>query len=222
MKTAHSGGRWPHEELKLAISTRYTFLLVKNKYFSHLHSYAENCKWKRRSALCPGTLCLNATDVLDLQTCGHSLKHTRPAEDSKKQKRNKTQQNHQRQRERERKKITILCTEFTCKKLDTSRDTRGSALVHGWGGPTRSTFILVRTPGHNSHGPEVFTCLLYFGGKGTCCLCHFFVVVIGWFAFFFWKYKEIRKKKSLPTFLQETKFPRKVRYGSLSIYRNRF
>lgn len=64
---------------------------------------------------------------------------------------------------------------------------------------------MVRTPGHNSHGPEVFTCLLYFGGKGTYCLCHF-VVVIGWFVclvFFFWKYKEIRKKKVFPRFYKK-------------------
>lgn len=165
-------------------------------------------------------LCPNATDLQTFRPVG-SLKHRRPVEDSNKKakKQNKTQQNHQRQRERKKKKITILCTEFTRKSL-TQADTRGSAPVRGWVGPTRSTFVSVRTPGHNSHGPEVFTCLLYFGGGDLLFVSFFLLLLVGFF-FFFGSTKKL-KKKSLPTFLQETKLPRKVRYGSLSIYRNRF
>lgn len=140
-------------------------------------------------------LCPNATDLQTFRPVG-SLKHRRPVEDSNKKakKQNKTQQNHQRQRERKKKKITILCTEFTRKSL-TQADTRGSAPVRGWVGPTRSTFVSVRTPGHNSHGPEVFTCLLYFGGGDLLFVSFFLLLLVGFF-FFFGSTKKLKKKKS--------------------------
>lgn len=119
----------------------------------------------------------------------------------------------------DRKKKIILCTEFTCKKLDTSWYQRlrpgprvGSAppgaLSSRWG--LRVTTVTVQKYLH--------ACST-LGGRETCCLCHFCCCCL---VCFFLKVQRNKKKKSLPTFLQETKFPRKVRYGSLCIYRNRF
>lgn len=51
-------------------------------------------------------------------------------------------------------------------------------------------------------------------GKGDLLFVSFLLLLVAFF--FFLEVQRNKEKKSLPTFLQETKFPRKVRYGSLS------
>lgn len=82
---------------------------------------------------------------------------------------------------------------------------------------------MVRALGHNSRGPEVFTCLLCLlrGMRLAVFVCLF--VVVGWFSFFFFSFfffevqrnEERGGKKSSHLFLQETKFQESL-YGSLS------
>lgn len=62
---------------------------------------------------------------------------------------------------------------------------------------------MVRALGHNSRGPEVFTCLLCFlrGMRLAVFVC-LFVVVVDWFAFFFFFFEVQRNEggwESLPT-----------------------
>lgn len=77
---------------------------------------------------------------------------------------------------------------------------------------------MVRALGHNSRGPEVFTCLLCLlrGMRLAVFVCLF--VVVGWFSFFFFSFfffevqrnEERGGKKSSHLFLQETKFQERV------------
>lgn len=99
---------------------------------------------------------------------------------------------------------------------------RGSRrLVRGWGRPHPEHFILVRALGHNSRGPEVFTCLLCFlrGMRLAVFVCLF--VVVGWFSFFFFFFFEVQRneergEKVFPLVSTRNKVPRKSLYGSLS------
>lgn len=87
----------------------------------------------------------------------------------------------------------------------------------------------MRTLGHNSHGPEIFTCLLCFlggwgGGMGLAVTVCVFLLLLVCFFFFFFKYKEMREgKKSLPTcFYKKQSSQEKSSLLWQSIYRDWF